>query len=113
MLQYTNLLSLLTHITNLISIFILTYGILLSFIKLIQSELARFTHREKIAVRQQIRAYLGSYILLSLEFLIAADIIGTIQHPSWEEILLLVGIVIIRTFIAFFLEKEMKSTSTE
>ncbi|NIZ47098.1 DUF1622 domain-containing protein [Entomospira nematocerorum] len=112
-MQYTNLLGVLTHVTNLISILILTYGIVRSFIKLVQSEFAKFTHKEKFIARQQIRAYLGSYILLSLEFLIAADIIGTIQHPSWQEILLLVGIVIIRTFIAFFLEKEMKNASLD
>ncbi|MCM2139754.1 DUF1622 domain-containing protein [Vagococcus fluvialis] len=54
--------------------------------------------------------YLGSYVLLSLEVLIASDIIETILNPSIEDILILAGVVVIRTAISYFLGKEMEST---
>jgi uncharacterized membrane protein len=46
--------------------------------------------------------------LLALEYLIAADIIATVIHPAFEEIAILAGIVVIRTVISYFLEKEIE-----
>jgi uncharacterized membrane protein len=57
-----------------------------------------------------VKMYLGSYVLLSLEVLIASDIIETILNPSIEDILILAGVVVIRTAISYFLGKEMEST---
>jgi uncharacterized membrane protein len=46
---------------------------------------------------------------LSLEILIAADIIDTIIQPSLDELAILGGILAIRTVISFSLSWEMKS----
>jgi len=46
--------------------------------------------------------------LFALEFLIAADIIATVIHPKFEEIAILASIVVIRTMISYFLEKEIE-----
>jgi len=54
----------------------------------------------------RIKQQLGSFILLSLEILIAADIIKSILEPSLEDLLILGAIVIIRTIMSYFLEKE-------
>lgn len=54
------------------------------------------------------RRQLGRAILLGLEFLVAADIIRTVAvTPTWESVLVLGGIVLIRTFLSFSLELEM------
>jgi uncharacterized membrane protein len=54
------------------------------------------------------RRRLGRAILLGLEFLVAADIIRTVAvTPTWESVLVLGGIVLIRTFLSFSLELEM------
>ena len=57
---------------------------------------------------EKIRIDLGRYLLLGLEFLIAADIIRTIAKPSLEEVTVLVAIVAIRTVISYFLNKEIE-----
>ena len=55
------------------------------------------------------RADLGRAILLGLEFLVAADIIGTVAvHPSFESVGVLAIIVAIRTFLSFSLEAEIE-----
>lgn len=54
-----------------------------------------------------VRQELASYLLLSLEFVIAADIIHTITSPTMENLLLLGVIVVIRTAISFVLEREL------
>jgi uncharacterized membrane protein len=54
------------------------------------------------------RANLGRGILLGLEFLVAADIIGTVAvTPSIENLLVLGLIVLIRTFLSISLEVEI------
>jgi len=46
-------------------------------------------------------------IAKGLEFLTAVDAILTITYPSLEEIDILASIVVIRTVISYFLDKEM------
>lgn len=54
------------------------------------------------------RSSLGRSILLGLEFLVAADIIATVAiEPSVESVLILGGIVLIRTFLSLSLEVEI------
>ena len=54
------------------------------------------------------RRRLGRAILLGLEFLVAADIIRTVAvTPTAESVLVLAGIVLIRTFLSFSLQMEM------
>jgi uncharacterized membrane protein len=55
------------------------------------------------------RSRLGRAILLGLEFLVAADIIATIAiEPSLKSVLVLAGIVLIRTFLSISLEVEIE-----
>ena len=54
------------------------------------------------------RADLGRAILLGLEFLVAADIIGTVAiEPTFRSLGVLALIVAIRTFLSFALELEV------
>ncbi|WP_372422249.1 DUF1622 domain-containing protein [Salinarimonas chemoclinalis] len=55
------------------------------------------------------RAGLGRSILLGLEFLVAADIIRTVAiEPTLDSVVVLGGIVLIRTFLSFALEVEIE-----
>jgi uncharacterized membrane protein len=55
------------------------------------------------------RASLGRAILLGLEFLVAADIIGTVAvEPTLENLGVLAAIVLIRTFLSISLEVEIE-----
>jgi uncharacterized membrane protein len=55
------------------------------------------------------RANLGRGILLGLELLVAADIIGTVAvTPSFQSLGVLAMIVLIRTFLSFSLEVEIE-----
>lgn len=55
------------------------------------------------------RSNLGRAILLGLEFLVAADIINTVAiEPTIQSLLILGGIVLIRTFLSFSLEVEIE-----
>ena len=45
---------------------------------------------------------------LGLEFELAADIIGTVVSPTWRDIGELAAIAAIRTFLNYFLEKDVE-----
>lgn len=56
-----------------------------------------------------LRSNLGYTILLGLEFLVAGDIINTVAiEPTTSSLLVLAGIVLIRTFLSFSLEVEIE-----
>jgi uncharacterized membrane protein len=50
---------------------------------------------------------MGVYILLSLDFLIASDIINSITDLSKEQLINLGTMIALRTIIGFFLGKEI------
>jgi len=51
---------------------------------------------------------LGGWLLLGLEFELAADIVRTTIAPSWGQLGQLAAIAVIRTFLSFFLEKDLE-----
>jgi uncharacterized membrane protein len=68
---------------------------------------ARFAGREQESYIV-LRRYFGRTILLGLEILVAADLIRTVAvDQTWENVLGLGLIVLIRTFLSFSLEVEM------
>ena len=48
------------------------------------------------------------WLLLALEFELAADIVRSVLSPTWQEIGELGAIAVIRTFLNFFLEKDLE-----
>jgi uncharacterized membrane protein len=62
------------------------------------------THGERKAVWRRF----GMWLLLGLEFELAADIIGSVISPTWYEIGELGAIAVIRTFLNYFLEKDLE-----
>lgn len=55
----------------------------------------------------------GSRLILGLEFALAADIVRTAIAPSWNDIGQLAAVAAIRTFLNFFLERDIERFSEE
>jgi uncharacterized membrane protein len=55
-----------------------------------------------------IRLHLGHFLVLGLEFQLAADVLATTIAPTWEAVRLLAAIVVIRTVLNYFLSKELE-----
>lgn len=107
---------LLTDIAFYIDVFgclIMVWGFALCFVQFMKMEWGDFKGKEFIHGVLHIRFQLGSYLLLGLEFMIAGDVIHTVLDPSFEDILLVSVIVVIRTALAFFLGREMQALEQE
>jgi len=103
-----NVLEYISFAVGIIAIAIIIWGVILGFFELLKNEFYRFRSKDtKTIALHRIRHTVGSYLLLGLEFLIAADIIRTILKPTLEELAILGGIVVIRTIISYFLGKEL------
>lgn len=64
---------------------------------------------DRALIYADFRRRLGRGILLGLEFLVAGDIIRSVAvEPTFAGIGVLAGIVVIRTFLSFALEVEIK-----
>lgn len=64
--------------------------------------------RDRYEAFRNLRSRLGRSILIGLEFLVAADIIATVAiEPNIENVLVLGGIILIRTFLSLSLEVEI------
>jgi uncharacterized membrane protein len=69
---------------------------------------ARRAYRREPDTYRRYRQQLGRSILLGLELLVAADIIRTVAvTPTVRSVIVLAGIVLIRTFLSFSLELEI------
>lgn len=58
--------------------------------------------------KTNIRLSLGRWLALALEFELAADILRTAVAPTWNEIGQLAAIVVLRTVLNYFLEREIE-----
>jgi uncharacterized membrane protein len=95
-------------IIGIIGIVIICWGVLLGLLDFIHIEYDRLRGTNIRNRRYLLRHHLGSYLLLGLEFLIAADVVRTIIKPTLMELAILGSIIAIRTAISFFLNMEMK-----
>lgn len=106
--EFEMILDIIVKILDGFSIIVLLWGVISAVKNFILARIINKTKMDVIRENTIIKNSLGSYILLSLEILIAADIIETILNPDLNDILILASVVVIRTVISFFLNKEIK-----
>lgn len=100
----------LIHISSaigVVGIAVIIWGLLVSSVEFILMEFKRLRRKNICSQREHLRHHLGSYLLLGLEILIAADIIRTVYDPTLHELGILGAIVAVRTVMSFFLNKEL------
>ena len=106
-------LELLEHVSLLIGIIgvaVILWGVGVALVALIRVEGRGFRGDDALDDREMLRHRLGYYLLLGLEFLVAADIVRTILTPSLKELAILGAIVGIRTVISFSINWELRQS---
>jgi uncharacterized membrane protein len=92
---------------GVLGVLVIVFGVLGGLVRFVRSEIAAARGRIVDDERKQLRHALGYYLLLGLEFLIAADIIDTLMKPSTQDLVILGAIVAIRTVISYSLNAEL------
>ena len=105
-----NILHYISLIIGLLGVAYIILGVTKIFAQSVFVELNKHTERKTTKDREDLRRQLSSYLLLGLEVMIAGDVIGTIIHPTLQEMAVLGSIVAVRTVISFFLNRESEKT---
>jgi uncharacterized membrane protein len=91
-----------------VSVLILAIGTLESLYRLVAP---MFAHVDTHGVRRAAWLLLARWLVLSLEFMLAADIVRSAIAPSWDDIGQLAAIAVIRTFLNYFLERDLEEAA--
>ena len=67
-----------------------------------------FSRRQNFDFTEVIRLQLGRVLALGLEFTVASDILRTAVAPTRQDIVNLGAIVLLRTLLNYFLEREIR-----
>ena len=91
----------------LIGVAVITFGAISSVYQLLMSMIYK-----KFSANY-IRLQFGRSVTLGLEFMVAGDIIGSLVKPNYYNVGLLAIIVMIRTVLSYFLNKELEALTPE
>jgi uncharacterized membrane protein len=98
---------------GVLGVVVIVFGVFVGLGRFLRAEFKAVRGGRADEDRKQLRHVLGYYLLLGLEFLIAADIIDTLMKPSVQDVIVLGSIVVIRTIISFSLNAELKSEHSQ
>jgi uncharacterized membrane protein len=92
----------------MLGVLVIVFGVASGVFRFLRSEIRAARSLSVEQDRARLRHLLGYYLLLGLEFLIAADIIETLMKPTPQDLLVLGAIIVIRTVISYSLNAELK-----
>lgn len=91
-------------VLNAFSLIVIIGGVVISLVRSINER------RRTRGIRPRhtyFRRVFGGWLVVALEFQLAADIVGTIIAPTNEHLIQLGAVALIRTFLNYFLNKEL------
>jgi uncharacterized membrane protein len=88
------------------AVLVVTFGSLEALLKLV---VVMARPGASHGMRKAIWRRFGVWLLLGLEFALAADIIRSVISPTWQDIGELGAIAVIRTFLNYFLERDLEN----
>jgi len=111
--RVTIILEMIAVAIDLVGIAILVYAALRFVVHFLGFEIKRLRGLECVEGIRDMRLQLGSYILLSLEFIIISDVILTAISRNVDDLLALGLLVLIRVVLSFFLGRELNEVKAQ
>ena len=88
-----------------VAVVVITFGAVEAVVRLLSSA----AHRTSSSMeRRTLWLKFARWLLLGLEFALAADIIRSTMSPTWDDLGQLATIAGIRTVLAYFLERDIR-----
>lgn len=91
-----------------VSVLLIGFGALIAIILVVQMRKPDIQNPQNSTKGRSVFLTLGRFLLLGLEFTLAADVVRTAIAPSWNDIGKLASIAVIRTFLNYFLERDIE-----
>jgi uncharacterized membrane protein len=88
------------HIIEAMALFVIAFGVIESFVGMLRT----IAHHDK---RRVVWLQLARWLVAGLTLQLAADILETSISQDWIDLGQLAAIAVIRTFLSYFLERDM------
>ncbi len=101
---------------GILGVLVIVYGVVIGLLWFVRSEVQTLRGTNVDGERKRLRHLLGYYLLLGLEFLIAADIIDTLLKPAsngFNDLIVLGSTIVVRTVISWSLNAELTAMQDE
>lgn len=93
-------------VINGMALLVVVFAAIQAFIQVVSDAFAQASPEQKRIVGLRF----SRWLVVALTFQLAADIIGTSITTDWDALGRIAVIAVIRTFLNFFLEKELRET---
>ena len=100
------------HSISFCGVLVILSGILIALARYIRYYFSSMTKNANLDINS-IRLRLGRVLILGLEFIVAADLIGTTTAPDYYSVGIVASIVLIRTVLSYTLNHEINSLTQE
>lgn len=87
------------------AVLVIAFGSLEAFVSIVRLVFTRADHATKRAVWVRF----AQWLVAGLTFQLAADIVSTTIAPSWLQIAQVGATAVIRTFLSFFLDRDLEA----
>ena len=106
---------LLVQVVGILQFVLETASVICVLIGFVKTVYIGIRSRQGFVINTSVKLTFGRWLAMALEFQLAADILNTTVDPDIEGLIKLFGIALIRTFLNYFLTKEieMEGKSTD
>lgn len=112
-ITFHKILTIIQGIVSFLGAVIIFFGVLRALSQYAYQTFTKYPDKKQIISVNTIRLKLGKDLLLGLEFIVAADLIGTTTTPDYYSLGLVAGIVAIRTLLSFTINRELMTLKNE
>ncbi|KTC90922.1 DUF1622 domain-containing protein [Fluoribacter dumoffii] len=112
LLSLHSLLLYIQHSISFCGVLVILLGVLAALFRYLSLPFYGAEPAKKMDINQ-IRLKLGRVLTLGLEFIVAADLIGTTTAPDYYSVGIVASIVLIRTLLSFTLNREINAISKQ
>jgi uncharacterized membrane protein len=100
------------HSISFCGVLVILSGVLIALFRYLRYFFYGFLNDPSMGING-IRLRLGQVLTLGLEFIVAADLIGTTTAPDYYSVGIVASIVLIRTVLSYTLNREINSISKQ
>jgi uncharacterized membrane protein len=100
------------HSISFVGVLVIFSGVLLALVRYLRYLIKSPNEKPENSINA-IRLNLGRVLVLGLEFIVGADLIGTTTAPDYYSIGIVACIVTIRTVLSYTLNREIASLSED
>jgi len=103
----------LATVVDVVAVLVLLWGFVMAVGGMIRGSIGARDEAGRMRNLQMVRGALGVKIVFALELLIISDLVETVVSRSLEDLYLVAGLVVVRTMISYFLNKEIQEIGSE